>query len=238
MKPGDPPEGALSESSIWMKIRHPHITLVGNYGLVLVFIVLSISIIAGSANHFWVIALSVLLTSITLLLALWASGSGQRTMYFGLGALTISVATVFVQAIIRGEQYLWLPETIDMLLIMITPIVIARHLFLRHIINMQTLLGALCIYLLIGLFFGCLYTVFDFLIPVSVFTTIVKPTISDYLYFSFVTLTTLGYGDLAPEGGFARSLVVIEALSGQLYLVTVIALLISYISGKQSDKHP
>lgn len=226
MKPGDPPEGVTSESSIWMKIRHPHITLVGNYGLVLVFIVLSISIIAGSANHFWVIALSVLLTSITLLLALWASGSGQRTMYFGLGALTISVATVFVQAIVRGEQYLWLPETIDMLLIMITPIVIARRLFLRHIINMQTLLGALCIYLLIGLFFGCLYTVFDFLIPVPVFTTIMKPTISDYLYFSFVTLTTLGYGDLAPEGGFARSLVVIEALSGQIYLVTVIALLI------------
>ena len=52
-------------------------------------------------------------------------------------------------------------------------------------------------------------------------------TVADYLYFSFVTQTTVGYGDLTAAGGFGRALAVLEALIGQLYLVTVIALLVS-----------
>ena len=51
--------------------------------------------------------------------------------------------------------------------------------------------------------------------------------ISDYLYFSFVTLTTVGYGDLTAAGGLGRAVAVIEALTGQLYLVTVVALVVS-----------
>jgi hypothetical protein len=52
-------------------------------------------------------------------------------------------------------------------------------------------------------------------------------TVADYLYFSFVTQTTVGYGDFTAAGGFGRALAVVEALIGQLYLVTVIALLVS-----------
>jgi voltage-gated potassium channel Kch len=58
-------------------------------------------------------------------------------------------------------------------------------------------------------------------------------TTADYLYFSFVTLTTVGYGDLSARGGLGRATAVIDALLGQIYLVTVIALLVSQLGRRR-----
>lgn len=203
MESGKSPEEPLSTPQGQKQETRARFHLLDSYGLVLAFIILSVSAIAASADSFLVLLCSDFLLAITLLLALWTSGAGQRTMYFGLGALTISVGTVVVQAFLPGEQSVWLPATIDMVLILITPVVMVRRVLMHRIVKTQTALGALCVYLLIGLFFACLYATFDFFIPVPVFTKIPRPTISDYLYFSFVTLTTLGYGDLSPQGGCA-----------------------------------
>ena len=54
-------------------------------------------------------------------------------------------------------------------------------------------------------------------------------TTADYLYFSFVTLCTVGYGDLTAAGGLGRAMAVFDALIGQIYLVTVLALLVSQL---------
>lgn len=59
-----------------------------------------------------------------------------------------------------------------------------------------------------------------------IFVQAKHPSQSDDLYFSYITLTTVGYGDLTPDSGLTRALVVVEALSGQLYLVTVVAVLV------------
>jgi voltage-gated potassium channel Kch len=53
------------------------------------------------------------------------------------------------------------------------------------------------------------------------------PTTADYLYFSFITLTTVGYGDYTAAGGFGRAAASVEALLGQIYLVTVVATIVS-----------
>ena len=63
-------------------------------------------------------------------------------------------------------------------------------------------------------------------------------TVADYLYFSFVTMTTTGYGDLTAAHGLGRALAVLEALIGQLYLVTVIALLVSNLSRRGRATQP
>jgi hypothetical protein len=58
----------------------------------------------------------------------------------------------------------------------------------------------------------------------------------DYLYFSFVTLTTLGYGDITPVSAFAKSLTIFIAITGQLYLTILIAMLVGkYLSSTQTD---
>jgi hypothetical protein len=63
-------------------------------------------------------------------------------------------------------------------------------------------------------------------------------TIVDYLYFSFATLTTVGYGDLTAAGDLGRMLAVSEALTGQLYLVTVVALLVGNVGRDRIRRDP
>jgi Ion channel len=60
----------------------------------------------------------------------------------------------------------------------------------------------------------------------ALFSNGTEGDLQDHLYFSFITITTVGYGDLAPAGDLARSLSILEALIGQLYLVTVVAVIV------------
>jgi hypothetical protein len=106
------------------------------------------------------------------------------------------------------------------------PVTLSRVLQHRRITH-ETVLGALCTYVLLGLLFAFLY------LAVSEFRTdpfFVQPgphPQSEYLYFSFVTLTTLGFGDLSPSVGLPQALTVIEALLGQVFLVTLVARLVT-----------
>ncbi len=100
----------------------------------------------------------------------------------------------------------------------------------------QTVVGAVCVYLLIAFVFACLYGILEFSMPGSLDFTGTRigannPSMEDtafprLLYFSFVTLTTLGYGDILPVSGAARSLTISETLAGQLFLAAFVARLV------------
>jgi len=94
-------------------------------------------------------------------------------------------------------------------------------------VTLQTMFGVLCLYLLIGLLFGVAYATVDELTSTPFFTAAGNHGRDDFLYFSFTTLTTVGYGDLVAATNLGRSLAITEALAGQLYLVTVVAVIIS-----------
>jgi voltage-gated potassium channel Kch len=81
---------------------------------------------------------------------------------------------------------------------------------------------------LIGLLFAVAYAVVQEVGGANVFTT-AHDGRDDFLYFSFSTLTTTGYGDVVAANNLVRSLAITEALGGQLYLVTVVALIIANI---------
>jgi Ion channel len=106
--------------------------------------------------------------------------------------------------------------------------VVARRLLRHQRVQRSTILGALCIYLLLGLFFAYLYSALS-AIGGGFFAGQPEASIVDYLYFSYTSLTTVGYGDLTAGGDLGRMLAVSEALMGQLYLVTVVALLVGNI---------
>ena len=88
-------------------------------------------------------------------------------------------------------------------------------------------MAAICIYVLIGLFFAFLYTAVGNVENQQFFVQTAHATSSDYVYFSYVTITTVGYGDLTAAAALGRALAVLEALIGQVYLVTIVALLVS-----------
>jgi voltage-gated potassium channel Kch len=102
------------------------------------------------------------------------------------------------------------------------------RLMLRPRITVDTLAGALTAYLQIGVFFGALYLFVALIGDTSgFFAQTATPGYSDFDYFSLITLTTVGYGDLTPATRMGQALASIEAVAGQVFLVTVVALTVS-----------
>ena len=100
----------------------------------------------------------------------------------------------------------------------------------------ETVLGALCSYVLLGLTFAFLYLAVSELRDAPVLRPGRAPhQQSEYLYYSFVTLTTLGFGDLSPTVGLPQALTALEALIGQVFLVTLVARLVTLWGRGQID---
>jgi len=106
------------------------------------------------------------------------------------------------------------------------PVTISRTLKHRRITH-ETVLGALCAYVLVGLFFAFVYLAVDELRDGPFFVQEGPHAQSEFVYFSFVALTTLGFGDLSPAVGLPQALTVLEALTGQIFLVTLVARLVT-----------
>lgn len=113
-------------------------------------------------------------------------------------------------------------------LLLITPMLVVLRLMLRPRITIDTLAGALTAYIQIGIFFGALYLfIAQIIAPTPFFAQTTSLVYSDFEYFSFITMTTVGYGDLTPATRFGQTLASIEAVAGQVFLVTVVALTVS-----------
>jgi hypothetical protein len=110
-------------------------------------------------------------------------------------------------------------------------VVVARAVFGPGQITFHRVVGAVLLYLSIGLVFVALYAFVALSVP-EAFTNLVTrqgdfAIAGNLIYFSFVTLTTTGYGDIAPLHPFARSLANTEAIIGQIYPATLLARLVT-----------
>ncbi len=104
---------------------------------------------------------------------------------------------------------------------------IVSYLVGRRTVDVATVLGALCIYLLFALFFSGVHQALAAFSPDYLHGTADPPEPADLLYYSVITLTTVGFGDITPVAESARAVTVVEALVGQLYLVSVVAGVVS-----------
>lgn len=101
--------------------------------------------------------------------------------------------------------------------------------------TLATLAGVLAIYLLVGMFFSFAYGVIAAVDEGALYTGEPEPNRGDQLYFSFVTLRTVGYGDLVPGSDASRTIAVIEMLLGQIHLVTVVALIVGDLRPRRAS---
>jgi voltage-gated potassium channel len=103
-------------------------------------------------------------------------------------------------------------------------------------VNAEQLYAALSAYLLAGVFLGLLYWVLQQVWPSTFVTATGEFSRTSAVYFSFVTLATLGYGDIVPRSDLARGLAVVEGIGGQLFLAVLVARLVSsYVREKDHD---
>jgi hypothetical protein len=110
-------------------------------------------------------------------------------------------------------------------------------------VTTDTISGAACLYLLIGIIWGEAYGLLEHLYPGSFYYSLpmkVGPRITSsfFTYFSFVTLTTIGYGDISPVSEGAKLLVIAEAILGQLYIAIFLARIIATYQGRKKPAPP
>lgn len=113
-------------------------------------------------------------------------------------------------------------------------VAIFHHLAAQRRVTRHTVTGALSVYLLSGLLFAYVYALIDVAAQHGFFAQSGKHGVADYVYFSYVTLTTVGYGDLTAASSLGRVIAVLEALIGQLYLVTIVAIVVGNIGRERA----
>ncbi len=209
-----------------------------SYGLVLLLIIASFVFLSVAPKADWADSVLVLLQSTTLVTALWTSGVARADSRVSLALVALAGAAALALGISGGTALAGTVGIISGLLTVATVATIALGVIDQGEANVQAVTGAICVYLLIGILFVFLYGVVATLGSGSFFSQGTDGTRSVRLYFSFVTLATLGYGDYTPAGNLGRMLAVSEALLGQLYLVTVIAVLVSRMRGRRSSQTP
>lgn len=201
------------------------------FGLILA----SILSTAFLGNNTFGMIVTLLLMIATLVVALRTSGAGPRIQLLAtvtsIAALLLIFVAIFTHHLLTAQ----LAYAIVMIvLVLATPYVIGKRIASHPTISIETITGAADIYLLIGLFFATLFGLIGLLVhtdgqtAAQGFLVASRPIVpGDLIYFSFTTLTTVGYGDLTASTEIGRMLSITEALMGQLYLVTVVAVLVS-----------
>ncbi len=151
---------------------------------------------------------------------------GLRRVAMGIFALATAaaVANLFID---RDSDLVAVVFLTASTLYVVAPLSIVRHIGYRRVVDQETMLGALCAYLLIGMAFAFGYRCLGAAQSEPFFGAAGVGSVSQDLFFSFVTLTTTGYGNLVPARNPGQSLAVLEALVGQLFLVTAIGKIVT-----------
>ncbi len=196
------------------------------YGLVIILIALTYVVTAamhGSSAQSVVVLVQLL--TVWLVFTVSESPVARRIAGFAVVVGALLTVLAWIAGSIAGDKNVTrVLFVISALLYLIAPVIIVRHIFGRSVVDGQTVLAAIAAYLLIGMMFTFAFLATSAIQVTPPFFGAQGPgSASQDLFFSFVTLTTTGYGNLVPEGNPGQSFAVLEAIVGQLFLVTAVA---------------
>jgi Ion channel len=198
-----------------------------SYGLVLLLIVVTYAMSAVITAS-WAASLVLAVQIATVWVTLRASQAHRRIRLIAAGFLLVSAVAAIANLVVdRGDLGTGVTSVVSGLLYLVAPFAIVRHLVLRRTVDIETVLGAVAAYLMVGIFFAFAYRAVGVLQPGPFFGSMGEGTFSEDLFFSFTTLTTTGYGNFIPAGNPGQSFAVLEMVVGQLFLVTAVAKVVS-----------
>jgi hypothetical protein len=211
------------------------------YGLLLACLFVLFVVLGVAPGGPWQDALITALAAATLIFALRAGDVTPRVTACVTIVATAATIAVAVLAAAGAETDTTARMAAGALVLVAPPAIavgVVRGLRERGGATIQAIMGVLCIYLLMGMFYAFLYGSIDRLGGAPFFTGGASATASNCLYFSFTTLTTVGYGDLTARSALGHTLAVTESLFGQIYLVTVVAVLVSGLTRRPGSSGP
>jgi hypothetical protein len=157
--------------------------------------------------------------------ALVSSEAGPRLVRGSVVLGGIAVLLALVSAVGGGSSTLGISALIQVVLLAIASVKMLGAVLSEHEVNFRTILGAISVYVLLGILFTYVYLAVDKLQAGQFFGQ--STHTGDFIFFSVTTLSTTGYGNLVPAGQPGKMLSGLEMLTGQIFLVTLIAGLVS-----------
>jgi hypothetical protein len=208
-----------------------------SFGVVLAAIVAAMVFQLAAPNTDLSRFIAIVLQSTVIVLALRAAGFHRHIVkvaaaVLGALAIVVGVALIGINDIAPAA-----PRVLTLVLVLLTPAAIVagviRELREDKRVTILTVFCGLSLYLLLGLAFAVLFGAVEDIGSGYFFAHDEPGTTNDFLYFSLATLTTVGYGDLAAASDLGRAMSVTEALIGQIYLVTVLAVVVANVSRRR-----
>jgi Ion channel len=205
------------------------------YGLL--FLLILVALVLTAANTTWLKIAAVLVQGGVVLFAFLAARVGRRA--WRVAIVLVPLAAILGIAGLFGDSRP--AEGVAAVMNLVFPaaaiVALGRRIVMEPFVSSRTVIGLLCVYLLIGMTFAAIYITIAVVSgePFFVQTDHAQPV--DFTYFSLVTLATVGYGDFTAANPMPRMLAAIEGLTGQLYLVTVVAVAVSRVRTRR-DRTP
>lgn len=198
------------------------------YGLVLVLILVTFVVTVTLPPQGWLGRVAAIaITGITAIVGLTSSDVPLPRVRRAVFAVVVAVACGALARAIGSQALLGVAFLVDAVLLAAAAGTILRSVIRSIEVDFRTILGAISVYTILGLLFGYLFLTLGRIGGSEVFTGLADAQPRDYLFFSFTTLTTTGYGNLVPSGQVGQILAVLEMLTGQIFLVTLVAGLVS-----------
>jgi Ion channel len=198
----------------------------GRYGLLLLLLITSYLITAFSGAPLATEGQVILFAGVLLLSLRTSPLPAPWPFVIGAVAVIGSAATIYTSVtgtrVGKASEDFW-----KALLLLAAVIMVVRRVLARPTVTIQSIYGALSAYLITGLMFASIYFGMQHLGTTDFFASNQPANTQTFQYFSFTTLTTLGYGDFTAAESGARSIAVLEALTGQIFLATLVARLVA-----------
>lgn len=198
------------------------------YLAVLALLIVTYFLVSLLPDATWSRVLEEVAVGATLLITLRTSHARPRLQRLARAGVVVGLVLTVIGSVVGNTVAL--VHLVFMLLLLVTPVVILNRILRHSTVNIETVAGAIDVYVLLGLIFSSLYRSIADIAGTPFFAQTNHASANQFLYFSFATQTTVGYGDLTAATNFGRSVVVIEALMGQIFLVTLVARLVSLMA--------
>jgi len=194
-----------------------------SYGFVLILIAIVFVFTAVASDGNWADSTLLVLQAVTLAAALYTAGFARADSVVSVALVALAGICAVALVLFGGTVLEALVGILSGLITLATIVIVGIGIVDQGEPNIQSVTGAVCVYILFGLTFLFLYSVIAALGSGDFFAQGTDGTRSLRFYFSYITLATVGYGDYTAASDLGRTLAVVEALLGQLYLVTVLA---------------
>lgn len=205
------------------------------YGLL--FLLILASMLLSAANTTWLKIVAVLVQGGVVLFAFLAAQAGRRAWRVAIIFVPLAEVLAIAGRLEDSQPAQLVAAGVTLVLPAVAIVVLVERIAREPYVSGRTILGLLSVYLLLGMVFSALYVTIAVASQEPFFAQIERAQPVDFTYFSFITLATVGYGDLTAANPLPRMLASVEGLTGQLYLVTVVAVAVSRVRTRR-DRPP